>query len=176
VVTPNAANYITLGQYFGPDGDADGDGYTNQNEYEYLTALGGKDLYLMGALDPAVAPVAQCSNSEGGYFSEGDSLCLSVPGNVNLSGGFEWLKNGYAVSNNAFISGSHWRELHFNHLHVSDAGNYECVYNNGSRVFGPVKVGVLAKKMPAAGLGGLVTTGLAMAGFGMRRLRRKRKA
>ncbi len=32
----NPTNYQFLPQYFGPDGDADGDGWSNKKEYLYL--------------------------------------------------------------------------------------------------------------------------------------------
>jgi hypothetical protein len=167
---PNPANYTLPGNFFGPDGDADGDGFTSRKEYEYFMPIGGKALYVMAALDPAMTPEIRCTNATGGTYNEGDPFCLSIPDAVNLGGGFEWLKDGSTLANDAVLSGSRWRELHIRHLRPSDAGAYECVYDNGAKIFGPVMVNINA--MPAARSAGFATLALSVAAFGALLMRR----
>lgn len=78
VTVPNIALYTRLPDYFGPDGDADADGYTNREEYA-LFAAEGKEAYVTAALDPEV-PLPDCTNTTGGLFEVGDDFCLAVPG------------------------------------------------------------------------------------------------
>jgi putative intracellular protease/amidase len=49
-----------LGRWFGPDGDADGDGVTNRTEYAE-TIADGVPAYVAAALDPTVRPAAASS-------------------------------------------------------------------------------------------------------------------
>ncbi len=172
VTIPDVGNYMPLGGYFGPDGDADGDGATNRQEYDYFMPQGGRDLYLMAALDPMVKPGTQISGrSTGGAFNQGSVLTLVVPGTVNLSGGFQWRKDGQPLQNNTGLFGTRWRELHITRLGRDDGGVYDCVYDNGQQVFGPLFISV--NPMPAVSSAGLVALGLAAAAFGARRLRRR---
>jgi hypothetical protein len=172
VAIPMVQDYTTLGGYFGPDGDADGDGFTNRQEYDYFMALGGRNLYLMAALDPAVKPGVQSGgNSTGGAFNQGSALSLCIPGSINLSGGFQWRRDGQPLQNTTVLFGTRWSELHFARLGRNDGGVYDCVYDNGLRVFGPIIVSV--NPLPAVSLAGLFVLGLAAAAFGARRLRRR---
>ncbi len=48
----NLADYATLPEYFGPDGDADGDGTTNAEEYDAFGST--PEAYVAAALDPEI--------------------------------------------------------------------------------------------------------------------------
>ncbi len=157
VEVPILTNYVLLPDLLGLDGDADGDGYTNQEEYDFFVPLGGKDLYVMAALDPLISPEESCQNHSGGSFRAGNSFCLAVPGPVDLSGGFQWKRDGVSLIDEGVLSGSQWRELHILSLRVEDAGAYTCEYNDNTKapaVFGPIDVEV-SDAVPAVGLGGL---------------------
>ncbi len=169
---PDPANYTLLGEYLGPNGDADGDGSTNRQEYDFFMPMGGRAMYVMAVLDPAMTPQNTCANSTGGIYNPGVPFCLSVPDPVNLPGGFEWRKDGVPLSNDAVLSGTHWRELHIHALRVSDSGDYTCVYDDGHKVFGPVNVTVREEKVPASGNLGLLAISAALALVGARVLRR----
>ncbi|MBP8128931.1 MAG: hypothetical protein KA184_05070 [Candidatus Hydrogenedentes bacterium] len=155
---PNQAEYVLLPQYFSLDGDADGDGYTNAEEYGFFVPIGGRDLYVLAALQPGMTPDFACDNSEGGTFEEGDSFCLIVPEPAALGSGFQWYKDGQPLLDGGFISGCRWRALHILSLRQSDSGLYSCEYDDGvktHRVFGPVRVTV-AKVTPVLHLPGIV--------------------
>lgn len=169
---PSTANYTPLGAYFGPNGDADGDGYTNRQEYDYFYALGGKAMYIAAALDPGMIPESNCGNNAGGTYNPGAAFCVSVSGSPDLTGGFEWRKDGLPLSNDAVISGSHWRELHINALRISDSGDYTCVYENGAKTFGPITITVREQKVPAAGSTALIVLAGLLASTAVYRLRR----
>lgn len=63
---PLASDYeqaATLGRFFGPEGDADGDGVTNHDEYN-ATIGQGRAAYLAAALDPTIRPAARPETAE----------------------------------------------------------------------------------------------------------------
>ncbi len=156
LVVPDPMNYRMLPRFLAFNGDADGDGYTNQQEYDYFMPLGGRDLYIQAALTPFITLESSCANTEGGVFSEGDMFCLVVPDPVSYTS-FQWMKDGQPLNDIGPIQGSRWRTLHIMALRISDSGDYTCEYDDGSkspRVFGPVHVEVI-KTTPTASPGGL---------------------
>lgn len=156
LTVPDPMNYRMLPRFFAFSGDADGDGFTNKEEYDYFMPLGGRDLYIQAALTPFITLESSCANTEGGVFSEGDMFCLVVPDPVAYTS-FQWMKDGQPLNDIGSIQGSRWRTLHIMSLQLSDSGDYTCEYDDGSkspRVFGPVHVEVL-KTTPTASPGGL---------------------
>ena len=156
LTVPDPMNYRMLPRFFAFSGDADGDGFTNKEEYDYFMPLGGRDLYVRAALTPFITPESTCANTEGGVFSEGDMFCLVVPDPVSYTT-FQWMKDGQPLNDIGSIQGSRWRTLHIMSLSISDSGDYTCEYDDGSkspRVFGPVHVEVI-KTTPTATPGGL---------------------
>jgi hypothetical protein len=169
---PVTKNYVGLGSYFGPDGDADGDGFANREEYDYFMPLGGRNLYIQAALDPTMKPGDQTPlHSSGGTFHQGEAFSLGVPGTLDLSGGFQWRKDGQPIQNTNTIFGTHWCDLQITHLGKDDGGIYDCVNATGQRIFGPVVVSV--NPMPAASTAGLLAIVLVTAAVGARRLRKR---
>lgn len=51
---PSLADYATLAEYFGPNGDADGDSYTNTEEFDAFGT--SPEAYVTAALDPKIKP------------------------------------------------------------------------------------------------------------------------
>jgi hypothetical protein len=150
VVVPQAENYTLLADWFGPEGDADGDGFTNTEEYAYFAPLGGDAFYRMAALDPVIAPESRCGNTEGGVFREGEAFCLEVPVPRDTAAPFQWFRNGEILADDGRMSGSQWAVLSFRELVVSDTGSYTCEYatGGGKALFGPVDILVEEVKMP----------------------------
>ncbi len=178
VIPPNVANYVSLPQYFGLDGDADGDGYTNKQEYEFFSPQ-GRDAYVNAALDSTVVPVYECGNARGGFFAVDESFCLLVPDPVAGDSTFQWFKNGEPLDDAGFVTGTHTRQLSIYKLKLEDSGVYTCAYNDGAKapaVFGPVQVTV-ANDIPAAHTSGLAFLSLVLAVAGAAiLLQRKRRS
>jgi lysophospholipase L1-like esterase len=177
VTIPNVANYLLLPEYFGLDGDADGDGFSNAEEYAFFKPIGGRDLFLAAALNPNMTPEPECQNHQGGTFMAGESFCLIVPEPTALGAAFQWYKNGVPLQDGGYISGSNWRSLHILSLQVSDSGSYTCEYDNANKapaLFGPVEV-VVVKGAPVASSWGLAVVALACGLGGAWRIRRKRR-
>ncbi|HNR34545.1 MAG TPA: hypothetical protein PKO36_05160 [Candidatus Hydrogenedentes bacterium] len=173
VSTPDILNYErSLAQYLGPGGDADGDGFTNRQEYEQFFTSGGREAYVRAALNPFITPPS-CANTQGGTFDEGQAFCLGVPGQFDIAGGFQWFHNGEPIADNGRITGSRTRDLHIHALKASDAGEYECVYDNESKRFGPVLLGVTSHT-PVAGMGGLCVLAAALIAGAMAGQRERR--
>mgnify|MGYP000950553116 CR=1 FL=1 len=172
LTVPDTGKYVLLPQFLGLHGDADGDGSANILEYQFFMPLGGRELYLIAALDPTVKPGAQTvSHSTGGAFSQGTPFSLGIPGTLNLAGGFQWRRDGQPLQNTNTMFGTHWCELHILRLGRDDGGIYDCVDAGGQRIFGPVVVSV--NPVPAVSTAGLLALGLAAAAVGARRLRKR---
>jgi len=173
LTVPDKGNYVLLPQWLGLNGDADGDGCTNAQEYQYFMPLGGRDLYLIAALDPTMKPGSQTvSHSTGGTFNQGVPFSLGIPGSPNLSGGFQWRRNGQPLQNTNTLFGTRWCELRITRLGKEDGGLYDCVNAAGERIFGPVAVSV--NPVPAVSTAGLLALGLVAAAAGARRLRNRK--
>lgn len=158
LTVPDRVNYVMMPNHMGLHGDADGDGFTNKQEYDFFMPIGGRVLYIQAALNPGITPQSDCYNSEGGAFLEGDSFCLVVPGPVAYGADFQWKKDGQPLQDHGPVRGSRWRTLHITSLRISDRGQYTCEYDDGAkvqRVFGPVDVEVV-RAMPASNAAGLL--------------------
>lgn len=171
LTVPSMSDYVLLPEFLGFDGDADGDGVTNMQEYQFFMPLGGEELYVAAALNPAITPEPQCSNSEGGFFKQGQAFCLIVPDPVDLAGGFQWYKDDVALVDDAFISGSQWRELHISSLRPEDAGVYECLYADETATFGPILVNIYP--VPALQPAGIAILAAMLSAVAMRHLHRR---
>lgn len=172
VTIPAVTSYnCTLARFLGTNGDADGDGFTNREEYNEFYSAGGREMYVKAALDPTITPPS-CANSGGTTLDAGQEFCVGIQGEINVEGGFQWYHNDVAMSDNNRVTGANTRDLHFSALAATDAGEYECVYDNGSKRFGPITVTVISHT-PVAGLGGLVALGAAITALATRRLRRR---
>ncbi len=174
VTTPNLMNYdCTLARFLGPNGDADGDGATNRQEYNQFYATGGREAYLQAALNPSIMPPT-CMNVQGGTFDDGQAFCLGVPNQLDVGVGFQWYHDDDPLQDDGHITGARTRDLYIVALRASDAGDYECVYDNGTKRFGPVFLSVTSHT-PVAGVGGLAALSVALTAYAAVKLRRRRK-
>lgn len=107
------------------DGDANDDGFTNRQAYQYFVEVHGHDCaaFALLAADPDGA-IRLADLQGGGSFLVGDSLMLTAEYDqlvVELPDGdnsFTWTKNGKAIADE---SGQY---LHFPSLTVADSGVY----------------------------------------------------
>jgi lysophospholipase L1-like esterase len=151
VTPPNMANYEMLPEYFAWYGDADGDGYTNAEEYVWF-ACDGREAYAAAALDPAKHP-----RTPGGYYETGSFLRMAVspeaaeppaeyPHLMAKDTVFQWYRDGEPVLDGGLISGATSRVLTIIALTEEDEGRYTCVYDEGDEkapvTWGPVHIRV----------------------------------
>lgn len=174
------ANYILLPEFFGPDGDADGDGWTNRQEYGYFASSGDyaadRAAYVAAALNPAVYPEGleciECVSTGSGLYAVGSTACLAVPDPVGESSTFHWSKVGGDLSARVYNTECRWIKIQ--HLQLSDSGVYQCVYDDGSKAEATYQVTVkVSETVPVAGPFAMAFTALLLGGLGALRRRRK---
>jgi hypothetical protein len=175
-------NYIFHPEFFGPNGDADMDGFTNKQEYQYFVPRGGKAAYVGAALDPNIRPSWDCVNDTATEYAvqERQSFGLVVPDPVAPHSTYQWYKDGQPLNDSGYFTGTHTRNLEILSVRLEDAGTYECLYDSGNDktandFFGPVNLVVTeAPPVPVAGGLGLAALALAATLGGARTLRRKK--
>lgn len=167
--TLNLNQYTRLPEYLSADGDADGDGASNREEYDAYHAF-GPDTYISFALNPTVFP----SGSGPGEVlilgspkvREGQPVTLRLllsymVGEVNIT----WFRNGSALQD---ISGT---EYHIAAATADDAGEYIVLVTDESKALyesPPFVLEVItADSMPISGVLLIVALMAALAGIGM---------
>ncbi|MGC9053992.1 MAG: immunoglobulin domain-containing protein [Candidatus Hydrogenedens sp.] len=179
VTDPNA--YERLPEFLSKDGDADGDGYTNYEEYQaFANVKGPGDAFIAAVLDPSVYPgyVPPAGDKVNIYPSgtikveEGGTIDLRVEvKNMVGTVGYQWTHNGEDL-------GVTQPRLIIRNVTNADAGNYQCVVTDeakGIYASSAVVVQILPEgTIPVAGgLGLAVITALCSAGGVMVIRRRK---
>jgi len=161
-------NYVLLPQFFGAFdangdeiitvdeyGDADGDGFTNAEEYLYFEC-DGKDGFVDAALDYCLRPKAVHP-----LYEQGEPLRLYVPELLHVSKTtYQWYKDGVPLVDDLRISGANKRTLNIASLELGDTGEYTCVYNENAPdpvrgadiTYGPVSITVV-EEIPGEGEG-----------------------
>lgn len=127
----NLALYARLPEFLSAEGDADGDGATNREEYEAYYQY-GPDAYVTYALNPAVFP----GNTGSGQalilgsqkVKEGDAVTLSaflsyMVGTVTIA----WYKDGVV------LEGQTSTEYHISSVTPEDAGEYKLLVTDESK-------------------------------------------
>jgi len=180
------ADYGIMPDVFGKDGDADGDGCTNWEEYVWVKGNNPSDTndqlapkYAAAALDPLLKPnypdhpehpctpkpaVPAMSLQGGGWLELGDKLTFKVLG-APVGSTFVWTKNGANIGGNSDT---------FEVLSVTtgDAGSYGVSVDDHQTgkavtVLGPVTVTIFpAASLPVAALGGLALAAMAFLSAG----------
>lgn len=165
-----------LPQWFAWDGDADGDGWKNDQEYAYFSPDGVSG-YVDAALNPGLGPT-----DGAGRYEVGDSVRIAVLDKPKYDSTFQWFRNGAPISNKAdHFAGVGSRALDIISLQPEDTGAYTCVYTLPSKVggvypqatYGPINISVREGVLPAGSLAGLSILALAVAACGLRVVRRK---
>ncbi len=183
ITPPNIeADYVPLPQFFAWNGDADGDGFSNAEEY-VVFGPDGKGAYVNAALDPTIHP-----EPNGGFFAAGDVLRLTVwpeateppayfPHLIDEDATFQWYKDDAPLADALFLSGAQTRVLKNVNLGLEDSGWYYCLWDDGVKAAqkaGPYYVFV-GENVPIAGGMGLAALGLLAGALGVATLRRRMK-
>jgi len=160
--------YTYLPQWLSAAGDADGDGFTNAQEYAYF-AVDGVAAYLEAALDPEITP-----KTGAGYHVTGDFIRIAVLDTPKYDSPFQWYRDGAPLSDDGRIVGASTRTLDILHALEEDTGLYTCDYLKPvtaygappqAAVYGPIDVRV-GGAMPIAGALGLMAVFGLLAGAG----------
>jgi len=131
VGTLHLEQYTRLPEFLSAEGDADGDGATNREEYEAYFQY-GPDAYVTYALNPAVYPGGTGSGQAlilgSQKVKEGDAVTLSaflsyMVGTVTIV----WYKDG------AVLDGQTGTEYHISSVTPADAGEYKLLVTDESK-------------------------------------------
>jgi|GEM_PF-795527 len=173
VGTLNLAAYTRLPQFLAAEGDADGDGFTNRQEYEAYYSY-GPDAYVSFALNPSVFPNGTGSGEVTilgrPRVKEGEEVVLQallsyMVGEVTIS----WYKDGEA------ISGATSAEYRIGSVVPDDAGEYRVLVTDQSKGLYESPPFVLevvsAESMPVSGLAAVSALALVLSWVGIRRFR-----
>lgn len=173
VGTLNLAAYTRLPQFLAAEGDADGDGFTNHQEYEAYYSY-GPDAYVSFALNPSVFPNGTGSGEVTilgrPKVKEGDQVTLQallsyMVGEVTIG----WYKDGEV------ISGATGAEYRIDSVVPEDAGEYRVLVTDQSKGLYESPPFVLevvsAESMPVSGLAAVVVFALVLSWVGIRQCR-----
>lgn len=137
-------DYVTLPMLLA-EGDADGDVFTNREEYMFFTpgtctSTGkihkGNDsatAYPVAALNYRICPDCEtycgdCSTPHGGLYAVGQDACLRVPGSFPPGTPFDWAKQGAGPLFGQRYEGVDCQTLRIFNLVEGDSGIYICTY------------------------------------------------
>lgn len=179
VTDPNA--YERLPEFLSKDGDADGDGYTNFEEYEaFKDAKGPGDEFIAAVLDPSIYPGYVPPASEKVKIYPSGTIKVEEGGTIDLK---VVVKDpvppvSYAWTHNGDPCGEDSPNLVIRNVTTADAGNYQCVVTDGSKGMYASEV-VVVQVVPegtipvATGIGLAVITAVCSIG-GVMALRKRR--
>lgn len=129
----NPDDLVSLPAFLGPNGDADGDGYTNRQEYNAYAGAKDAGEYVAAALDPMINPSTTSTErvllSPKGTVRMPAGWTLQIKAATNLTGtvAYQWLHNGEEIefaNDPTFIIQS---------LAYGDAGQYQCQVTNDAK-------------------------------------------
>ncbi len=175
-----AGNTTGFGTILGPDGDADGDGYTNRQEYNYFknnpdSGSTAAATVIKAQLTASITPPAtipKCLVIGGGTFEEGGMLTLTAIAQNTTALTYSWSKDGGVSIGSA-------SQFVIPVLALTDSGKYKCtigIDNTGGVVeSNVVAVTVVpAGTLPIAGGLGLALLAGACALGGVGSIRRRK--
>lgn len=176
-------NYERLPEFLAKDGDADGDGYTNFEEYqEFAGVKGPGDTFIAAVLDPSIYPGYVPPSSDKVTIYPSGTIKVEEGGTIDLRVELKDLVAPYSIQwtkNGEDIDGATGNRLVIRDVTTADAGVYQCVVTDSSKgiyASATVTVQILPEgTIPVAGgIGLAVITTLCSAG-GVLVLRRRRK-
>ena len=145
-------DYVTLPELLANQ-DADGDGFSNQQEYDYFatedcpviygkaTKENSPDIaYATAALNYRICPTcenycAECTPPHSGFYAVGDDACLKVPGMFSTETPFDWSKENSGPLFGDRYEGVDCQTLRIFNLTESDSGVYVCTYGTTASTY-----------------------------------------
>ncbi len=133
------ADFVLL-EALAASGNADGDGYSNAEEYAHFTPVVCTEAkesdpvvdYVSAALHPRLCPdcpdCPECAASTSFLFRVGEDACLTVPGTVPPGEIFVWSKAGDGSLAEGRYVGVGCKILRIANLQIEDSGTYVCEY------------------------------------------------
>lgn len=165
-------NFIYYPEWLAFDGDASGNGWTNEQIYAYY-APDGVDAYVNAALSPNVRPYT----GEGSYL-EGRFVRIAVLEHAKWNSPWQWYRDGVPLVDDGRITGANRRNLDILSLQAGDTGAYTCDYipKSGTKaeIYGPINIIVADGPVPAGGSLALACIAIAVSGAGAFALRRRK--
>ena len=154
------------------DGDASGNGWTNEQMYAYY-APDGIEAYVNAALNPAVTPKTGAGN-----YLQDRFVRIAVLEHAKWNSPWQWYHDGVPVVDDGRITGANKRNLDILSLLPSDSGDYTCDYfpkaGKALATYGPIHITVADGSVPVGGAVALALITLAVGGAGVFTIRRKR--
>ncbi|HPO15256.1 MAG TPA: SUMF1/EgtB/PvdO family nonheme iron enzyme [Candidatus Hydrogenedentes bacterium] len=115
-----ADSFVTLNGILGPDGDADGDGFTNRQEYDFFNGQGSQ-VYVVAVLNPSINP-----DNPGEGEIEGEGEGEIIPGEmVSVPAGTFMMGNSGVGDDAPYVSGYGEDPQHQVTLSAYQIGKYE---------------------------------------------------
>lgn len=168
--------YTRLPEFLSADGDADGDGATNRQEYDAYNQY-GPEAYITYALNPAVYP---------GNTGSGEALILGSPqvregAAVTLRALLSYMTGAVTITwykDGVPLDGEAGTEYYINSATAADAGEYKILVTDESKGLyesPPFILDVItAADMPVSGIAALGLLALTFSWFGIRRGKARR--
>lgn len=126
IAGPSLDDFVTLGDWFAPNADPDGDGCTNRQEHDAYASQGAA-VYVANTLNPEVFP-EDCDlgpalpkisiSGPGGMIEAGSALELIANVSTGTPLDYVWKKNGQV------LDGEEGSSLIIDPVTVADTGNY----------------------------------------------------
>ncbi len=165
-------NFIFYPEWLAFDGDASGNGWTNEQIYAYY-APDGVNAYVNAALSPNVRPYT----GEGSYL-EGRFVRIAVLEHAKWNSPWQWYRDDVPLVDDGRITGANRRNLDILSLQAGDTGAYTCDYipKSGTKAetYGPINIIVADGPVPVGGSLALACIAIAVSGAGAFALRRRK--
>lgn len=166
------ANFQYLPEWLAFDGDASGNGWTNEKIYAYY-GPDGIASYLNAVLNPYATPKTGAGNYFAGSFAR-----IAVLEHAKWNSPWQWYHDGVPLADDGRITGANRRNLDILSLQASDTGDYTCDYfpkDTGTlTTYGPIHITVGDGSVPAGSALAMVLIALTVGGAGALTIRRKK--
>ncbi len=138
----DTSSYEPHPEWFSPNADPDGDGFTNGEELLYFEC-DGKEAVAAASFDANLSPTPLLPT-----YNAGDSVRLYIPEYKHVKSTYQWFKDGVALVDGPNVSGATGRILKLSNLSDADNGAYTCEWDDqnphtkGTGTYGPIVLSV----------------------------------